>query len=917
MFNWSITFNINPMKRHRTIFAILFIPILSFAQIEVKNLQTENRINPIGMVEPQPRFSWQLDSKERDVRQIAYDIRVLLDTSEIWRTDMSSTEQNMYVPYGGPSLVSGKKYDWQVRIWDNKGNLTDWSEIASFQMGFLDTSDWQARWIEPGFAEEESRPSPILRREFETQKEIKSATAYITAHGLYEAAINGQRIGDAYFTPGWTNYQKRLQYQAYDVTDLIGQGANTIGVTLGSGWYRGSLGAENKKDIYGSEVALLFQLDIEYMDGETATVISDGEWKSSTGEIQNSEIYHGETIDARLEKAGWQLSGFDDTEWQRVYLVEHPKDVLVNTINEPIKKQEIFQPVQILTTPKGETVLDFGQNMVGWVMVKASGKSGKKIVLSHSEVLDKEGNFYMENLRSAKQQNTYILKGEGEEVFEPHFSYQGFRYVRVDEYPEKEVKAENFTAVALYSDMPPAGQFECSDSLLNQLQHNIQWGQRGNFFDVPTNCSQRDERMGWTGDAQVFSRTAMFNFDVEKFFAKWIEDLSTDQREDGWVPWVVPNVMGQEQGAAAGWGEAATVIPWNMYLVYGDKKQLKDQYPIMKGWVDYMVANSTGYLWNTGDQFGDWLSYTVNNDLYGKSAFTDKYFIAQCFFAHSTQLLIQAAEVLEKEYDVSHYNSVLSKIKGAFFNEYLTPNGATLSNTQTSYVLALQFDMLPNDLRQQAADRLVQNIRQYDIHLTTGFLGTPYICHVLHRYGYTDLAFELLLQETYPSWLYPVTMGATTTWERWDGIQSDGTFQNPSMNSFNHYAYGAIGDWMYREISGIDVDGSGIGVGYKKIKIKPNIGGGLTHASASLQTLYGEVISSWKKVNGELMLEVVVPVNTSAKVYVPADAVRKVKEGGVAVTSVREVEVVGMEDGYVVLKIGSGKYRFSVVAGDE
>ena len=895
------------MRLILTTFLLLF-PFFTFAQIKVQNLQTESLANPIGIVETTPRFSWQLTSNQRNVMQIAYDLRVLADTTEIWRTGMLSNEQNIYVPYRGPALASGKKYNWQVRVWDNKGNLSDWSEMASFQMGFLNTSDWKAKWIEPGFTEEESRPSPIFRKEFESNKKIKSATAFITAHGMYEATINGQRIGDYYLTPGWTSYNKRLQYQVFDVTELVQVGKNVIGVSLGSGWYRGNLAWEKRKDIYGSDVALLFQLEIEYADGEKATVISDGTWKSSMGAIRYSEIYHGETIDAGLDKSGWQLTGFDDSDWFGVYMVKHSMDVLTNTINEPIKKQETFQPIEIITTPKGETVLDFGQNLVGWVMVKAKGKAGDKIVLSHNEVLDKERNFYLANLRKAKQKNTYILKGDGEEFFEPHFSWQGFRYVRVDEYPG-EVKAENFTAVALYSDMTPSGTFSCSHPLINQLQQNIQWGQRGNFLDVPTDCPQRDERMGWTGDAQAFSRTATFNFDVQKFFEKWLKDLAADQRDDGWVPWVIPHVMGQKHGAAAGWADAATIIPWNMYLVYGDKKTLEVQYESMKAWVKYMESQSKNYLWNTGPHFGDWLFYSVNDDRDGKSAITDKYFIAQCFFAHSTQLVINAAEVLEKKEDIAYYLNLLAKIKSAFFNEYLTPNGATLSNTQTSYVLALQFDMLPDDLRQQAADRLAKNVRQYSTHLTTGFLGTPFLCHVLHKYGYTDLAFELLLQETYPSWLYPVTMGATTIWERWDGIKPDSTFQNPTMNSFNHYAYGAIGDWMYRIIAGIDIEGNW--VGYKKIRIKPTVGGGLKHATASLQTLYGEVVSSWKLDNEVFSLDVAVPVNTSAIVYIPVEEINQLKEGGKEVTTVEDVEVVGEEEGFLKVKVGSGKYYFS------
>jgi alpha-L-rhamnosidase len=405
-------------------------------------------------------------------------------------------------------------------------------------------------------------------------------------------------------------------------------------------------------------------------------------------------------------------------------------------------------------------------------------------------VLDKAGNFYTDNLRSAKQQNTYILKGEGEETYEPHFTFQGFRYIKVDGFPG-ELKPENVSAVALYSDMPVTGTFTSSHPLLNQLQHNIQWGQKGNFLDVPTDCPQRDERLGWTGDAQVFARTAAFNMNVHPFFSKWLKDVAADQAPNGSVPFVVPTVMDQGAGGSAGWADAATIIPWTMYLAYGDKKVLEEQYPSMKAWVGYMEKNSTADLWNKGFHFGDWLFYRPSDDNDGRAAVTDKYLIAQAFFAHSTQLMINTAKVLGKPDDVALYTRLLDRIKAAFLKEYVTPNGRLVSSTQTAYVLALQFDMLPEALRKGAAEKLVQNIRSYGTHLTTGFLGTPYLCHVLSRYGYTDVAYDLLLQETYPSWLYPVKMGATTIWERWDGQKPDSTFQTPGMNSFNHYAYGA------------------------------------------------------------------------------------------------------------------------------
>jgi alpha-L-rhamnosidase len=537
-----------------------------------------------------------------------------------------------------------------------------------------------------------------------------------------------------------------------------------------------------------------------------------------------------------------------------------------------------------------------------------NGKKGDKVTISHAEVLDKAGNFYTDNLRSAKQQNTYILKGEGEETYEPHFTFQGFRYIKVDGFPG-ELKPENVSAVALYSDMPVTGTFTSSHPLLNQLQHNIQWGQKGNFLDVPTDCPQRDERLGWTGDAQVFARTAAFNMNVHPFFSKWLKDVAADQAPNGSVPFVVPTVMDQGAGGSAGWADAATIIPWTMYLAYGDKKVLEEQYPSMKAWVGYMEKNSTADLWNKGFHFGDWLFYRPADDNDGRAAVTDKYLIAQAFFAHSTQLMINTAKVLGKPDDVALYTKLLDRIKAAFLKEYVTPNGRLVSSTQTAYVLALQFDMLPEALRKPAAEKLVQNIRSYGTHLTTGFLGTPYLCHVLSRYGYTDVAYDLLLQETYPSWLYPVKMGATTIWERWDGQKPDSTFQTPGMNSFNHYAYGAIGDWMYRVMAGIDTEEAA--PGYKKIVIRPQLTEKLSSAAAELQTYYGKVGSQWQRDNGKLQFNVVIPPNTTATVYIPAKSAEDIREGGRALQASKDIKVKGNEGGYVVAELGSGKYSFA------
>src|SRR5688572_3839266 len=880
------------------------------AQVKLQNLLTENLSNPIGLDISTPRFSWQLISDQRNVSQTAYEIKVVNGKTTVWNSGKVSSDQSVHVPYAGNALQSGKKYNWQVMVWDNSGKQSVWSGPASFQMALMNKTDWKARWISAGFSEDSvNRPAIYFRKEFSANKKIASATAYITALGMYEAQINGKRVGDAYLTPGWTSYNKRLQYQVYDVTNLLTTGKNVAGAVIGNGWYRGFLAWGGNKNIYGKDLGLLFQVDIVYSDGTTASIISDETWKSSTGSIRYAEIYHGETIDAREEKNNWATEAYNDAGWSGVKIGNNSFDNLLATYNEPVKKHQSFKPLKIFKTPNGEQVIDFGQNLVGWVIVKAKGKAGDKITIQHAEVLDKNGNFYIENMRDAKVTATYILSGRGEEIFEPHFTFYGFRYIKIEGNPG-EIKPENYTAVALYSDMKPTGNFVSSNPLINQLQHNIQWGQKGNFLDVPTDCPQRDERLGWTGDAQAFSRTAAFNFGVNNFFAKWLRDVEADQQPNGSVPFVIPNVLGPGAGASTGWADAATIIPWNMWLAYGDKKILENQYNSMKAWVGYMENASKNYLWNTGFHFGDWLFFRPFDDNDGRSAVTDKYMIAQCFFGNSVQLMINTANVLGKKEDVEKYTQLLRNIKDAFVKEYLTPNGRLISGTQTAYVLALNFDMLPENLRAQAAEKLVENIKSYGNHLTTGFLGTPYLCHVLTRFGYTDMAFTLLMQETYPSWLYPVKMGATTIWERWNGIRPDSTFEPASMNSFNHYAYGAIGDWMYRVVAGLDTEE--VGPGYKKIKIKPHIGGNLTHAAAALQTYYGKTSSGWKIENGKLSLAVEIPPNTSATVYVPASGIEAITENGSAVTSSKNIVLAGKEKDYVIFKIGSGKYHFEV-----
>lgn len=883
-------------------------------QLELAQLTTNYQHNPIGTDAVQPQFSWKITAGERNVSQKAYELRVSTNNKDIlngknlvWQTGKVNSDQSAHILYKGAALQARQRYYWQVRIWDNTGKASAWSKLNFWEMGLLSPKDWTAKWIQTAKdTEGKVGPAPMFGLAFNAAKPVKNARLYITAHGLYEAKLNGKKIGDHYFTPGWTSYHKRLQYQTYDVTAALKTGKNTALVTIGDGWYRGNLEFNHKRNLYGKEVALLFQLEIEYTDGQKEVVNSNENWKTSfAGPVKASDIYNGETYDARLEK-NTLVQGFNTGDWQQTKIADIKMDNLVAPLGPTVSKHERFAPLKLIKTPKGETVIDFGQNLVGWVQLKIKGKAGDTVTLNHAEVLDKDGNFYTDNLRNAKQENKYILSGTKTDVLEPHFTFQGFRYLKIKGYTGK-LDSTTVNAIAVYSDMTPTGTFSTSNPLLNQLQHNIQWGQKGNFVDVPTDCPQRDERLGWTGDAQVFFKTAAYNMDVAGFFSKWLADLKVDQHATGNVPVVIPDVRTIKNAGSAGWGDVATIIPWDFYQAYGDKALLSRQYSSMKAWVEYIRSISKNNLWNSGPHYGDWLFYTMADDRDGKAAITDKFFIAQAFYAHSTQNLINAAKVLGNEADVKTYTDLLKAIKKAFLDEYVTPSGRLVSSSQTAYVLALNFDLLPEELRPQAAQRLADNVAAYGNHLTTGFLGTPYLCHVLTRFGYNEVAYKLLLQETYPSWLYPVKKGATTIWERWDGIKPDGSFQAISMNSFNHYAYGAIGDWMYRTVAGI----SEAAPGYKEISIAPKPGGNLKHAGAELETIYGKVKSAWSVEGGKTTIDIVIPPNTTARVVLPGTGNKTVTESNVALQKVKGLSEVKQLDNNTTLKLGSGTYHFA------
>jgi alpha-L-rhamnosidase len=664
-----------------------------------------------------------------------------------------------------------------------------------------------------------------------------------------------------------------------------------------------------RRNVYGEHLALLLQLRITYTDGRVQIVGSDASWKAATGPIRMADLYDGEHYDARLEEPGWSRATYDDEAWTRVRLIDHPKDILIAPAGPPVRRIEEITPVAILRTPAGETVFDMGQNMVGWVRLRVRGAAGTTVTLRHAEVLERDGNFYTDNLRRAEQTDRYTLKGGGEEVYEPRFTFHGFRYVAVGGLPDAPT-LESLTGVVIHSDMTPTGSFEASNPLINQLQHNIVWGQKGNFLDVPTDCPQRDERLGWTGDAQVFARTAAFNMDVAGFFTKWLGDLAADQKPNGSIPFVIPDALTRGSdtgGGATGWADAGVVIPWTLYLTYGDTRILETQYESMKAWVRYMQDRAgDDLIWDGDFHFGDWLAYNTDQSDY-PGATTDKDLIATAYFAHSTSLLQRIASILGRDADAARYAALLEDVREAFRNEYVTANGRVASNTQTAYALALSFGLMPEGHEPEAARRLAQDVRTFRNHLTTGFLGTPLLTQTLSDHGYLDVAYDLLNQDTYPSWLYPVSTGATTIWERWDGIKPDGSFQDAGMNSFNHYAYGAVGEWLYQVVAGLDADPEE--PGYKHVRIQPQPGGGLTYARAALNTMYGMTASAWELANGQFRLDVTVPPNAHATVRLPGATLAQVTESGRALDAADGVTRAFQDGDVVIVEVGSGQYR--------
>ncbi|MBR2808383.1 MAG: family 78 glycoside hydrolase catalytic domain [Oscillospiraceae bacterium] len=825
--------------------------------LKLYDLTVEYKSEPLGMDCVQPRFSWKLDSERNDTFQTAY--RLTVNGGDLsYDSGRVESEQSVLIEYLGPAFAPRTAYAFEVTVWTNQGESA--SASSRFETGRLSYKEFEAnaKWITHGF-EADNTACPVFVKSFEAKEGMKSVRLYATSLGLYEAEVNGEKVDDTFFAPGWTSYHKRLQYQTCAVNNLHA-GVNEICFTLGNGWYKGALGFNPLPNHYGDTTALLAMLVITYQDGREEVIGTDESWQVREGEIRFSEIYDGETQDTQRTAEPLRSA----------VLYEHGYEMITAQENEPVRCLKQLEPVKEFTAPNGDHLFDFGQNLTGWTEVRIQGNAGQTITLRHAESLDENGNFYTENLSFAKATDTYTLNGK-EQVLRPHFTFHGFRYVCLVGIEEGQNVC--LTACHLSSDLKQTGTFECSDKRVNRLQQNIVWSQRDNYLDIPTDCPQRSERLGWTGDATAFTPTAAFNANVLPFMRKWLRDLAADQDPETGMAQVVPDVLsdgvgGSKQNGSAYWGDAATVVPWTVYEVYGDLRVLKEQYDSMIAWVEYIGRQcGDNGLWQTGFQYGDWLGLdSESNALQDeRKGATDDYFAANVCYVWSLDIVAKTSGLLGHTQDEQKYRARYEQVMKAFREEYVTITGRLVSETQTALTLALHFGMVEEKHRAAIAERLAANIAAHKTHLTTGFIGTPYACLALSDHGKHDIAGKLLLQEENPGWLYEVKMGATTIWERWNSILPDRSFNPANMNSLNHYAYGSIGTWLYTRLAGLKLAEAG----YKKFIVEPKFIKGITNVNLSFDSVYGQIGIAWRCEKGMITVNVKIPANTTAIVHLP------------------------------------------------
>ena len=811
-------------------------------------------VNPLGFHDATPTFSWLLPDGTKS--QSAYQI-VINKGAEKWDSGWVESDQSVLVPYQGQPISSREQIDWKVRFKDDAGKESKWSETANFELGLLSKADWTAKWIRPADpAPDEIEKVALFRRPFNIDGKIKHARLYVTARGVFEVKLNGEKVGRDHFANGFTSYANRLDCVTYDIKRQLKTGQNSLDALLGYGWYAGRFGWRGQRQVYGKYPELLLQLEITLEDGSRQTIVSDENWQGTmAGPILSSSIYDGEHFDARKN---W-------SDFQPVKSEANLGDArIVPKPFSPVREIQTLATREISEPEPNRFVFDLGQNMVGWPRLKIPVAKDQTVTIRFAEMLNPDGTVHTKNYRAAKSTNSYTASKSQDIVWEPKFTFHGFRYVELSGLPEGVKPATEWvTGVVLHSDIPKIGNFESSHEKLNQLQSNIEWGQRGNFLDIPTDCPQRDERAGWTGDAQAFGPTAMFNFDCRAFWKSWLDSMRDDQNKNGKIPHVIPAL--NKQGGSPGWVDAATFIPWEYYVRTGDKEVLSDNYQMMTKLVGWYRRQTVDGLIPKIRGFGDWLQPYAKD----QRGDTPHSLLALAFYGRSCQIVADSALILGKAEDATKFAAEADSIRATFAKHYFDDNGKLQNapETQTAYLLAIAFDLIPDAKKELATKNLARLIDAADGHLRTGFLGTPYIVSVMDQMGQQDVALSLLFKETYPSWFYSINQGATTMWERWNSYSKKDGFSGDNMNSLNHYAYGAIGQWMYERIAGLAPDPAK--PGYKHFFVRPIFPQQLQWARASLETAYGTAASHWKRDNGTVVLEVTVPPNTTATIEFP------------------------------------------------